>query len=121
MKKLIFFCLASAILLFSIIIVNIAPIINHRLGRGAYASSGAYLSYGWSDHSCKSISDEYNIEKDKDYTNQDAKEKTLDAIKKKLNKCNRKKAMAGLEITVFNINIIFATICTFLGLLLYYK
>ena len=72
--------------------------------------------------SCKSISDNYNIKKDLDlinFVNQNDKDKQLDNLKKQLNKCNRKKAMVGLEITVFNINIIFATICTFLGLLLY--
>ena len=122
MKKLIFFCIASAILLFSIIVVNIAPIINYRLGRGIYRPSGEPAFKGWSDLSCKSISDNYNIKKDLDlinFVNQNDKDKQLDVLKKKLNKCNRKKAMAGLEITVFNINIIFATICTFLGLLLY--
>lgn len=125
MKKLIFFCIAFAILLFSIIVVNIAPIINYRLGRGAYSPSGApYTSgiNGWSDYSCKSISDDYNIKKDKDVTvfgTQDDKDKELDNLKKQLSKCNKKKAMAGLEVTVFNINIIFATICTFLGLLLH--
>ena len=64
MKKLIFFCIASAILLFSIIVVNIAPIINYRLGRGIYMPSGKPSFTGWSDLSCKSISDNYNIKKD---------------------------------------------------------
>lgn len=125
MKKLIFFCISSAILLFSIIVVNIAPIINYRLGRGGYLSSGAPANNalkGWSDNSCKLISDYYNIQKEKDITffgTQEIKDKQLEDIKKKLNKCNRKQAMAGLEISVFNINIIFGTICSFLGLLLY--
>ena len=125
MKKLLFFCLASAILIFSIIVVNIAPIINHRLGRGSYSSSGAPISnlIGWSDASCKSISDNYNIKKDQDLTHfsnsQETKDKTLKDLKKQLNKCNRKQAMVGLEISVFNINIIFGAICTFLGLLVY--
>ena len=48
MKKLIFFCIASAILLFSIIVVNIAPIINYRLGRGIYMPSGKPAFTGWS-------------------------------------------------------------------------
>ena len=123
MKKLLFFCIASAILIFSIIVVNIAPIINHRLGRGAYDASGASSNNGWSDVSCKSISDQYNIKEDQGLAyfsnSQEIKDKELKDLKKQLNKCNRKKAMVGLEISVFNINIILGAICTFLGLLVY--
>ena len=49
MKKLIFFAIASAILLFSLIVVNIAPAIN-----------GLVEGNDWFQQSCNYISDQYD-------------------------------------------------------------
>ena len=110
MKKLIFFIIASAILLFSIIVVNIAPIINGLISSQGY----------WSKYACSRYSDSYDDKEKKSITatyTKEEKEKELDKEKKKLNRCNRKKAMAGLEYVVSNVNIIFGFICSLLGFL----
>ena len=103
MKKLIFFAIASAILLFSIIVINIAPAIN-GLVEGDY----------WSARSCKYLSNIYDENK-KNHVSDEA----LKFIKKWLNRCNRKQAMIGLEYVVSNLNIIFGFICALLGFLLF--
>ena len=105
MNKLLFLCFASAILLFSIIAINIAPIINNLVGSN------------WMNNSCKYYSDQYKINKDKTYANEEAKKETLDPIKKNKEICNRKQAMRGLEYSIFNINIVIGGICALLGLL----
>lgn len=101
MKKLIFFVIASAILLFSIIIVNIAPAINNLVE-----------SDEWSQASCSSISDYIDDQKD-----QGATDESLKYTKRWLKRCNNKKAMVGLEYVVSNLNIIFGFICALLGFL----
>ena len=109
MNKLIFFCIASAILLFSIITINIVPIIGGLVGS----------SWGSPTESCKYLSDKYDIDKDKTYNSEEVKESTLDNDKKKLNRCNRKQAMVGLEYTSLNVNLFVGFICAFFGLLLF--
>ena len=103
MNKLLFFCIASAILLFSIITINISPIIHGLLDGNS-----------WMESSCKYLSDIYDIDKDAGSN----KEK-LDSDKKDLDRCNRKQAMVGLEYTSLNINIIIGFICALLGFLHY--
>ena len=103
MKKLIFFAIASAILLFSIIVINIAPAIN-----------GLVEGKDWSARSCKYLSNIY----DENKKNQ-ASDETLKSIKNWLNRCNRRQAMVGLEYVVSNLNIIFGFICALLGFLLF--
>ena len=109
MNKILYLCCAGSILLFSIIVVNIAPYIN-----GIIENSGDL-----STDSCKYYSDQYKSDKDKDatthYGSQDAKDETLDQDKKDKNRCERKQAMAGLEYTALNINLVFGFICTLLG------
>ncbi len=109
MYKLLYLCMAGGILIFSIIVVNIAPYINGIIENSEY----------WSMDSCKYYSDQYKSDKDKDattyYGSQDAKDETLDQDKKYKNRCERKQAMAGLEYTALNINLVFGLICTLLG------
>ena len=85
MNKILYLCCAGSILLFSIIVVNIAPYIN-----GIIENSG-----DWSTDSCKYYSDKYKSDKDKDvtthYGSQDAKDETLDKDKKDKNRCERNK------------------------------
>ena len=78
MKKLLFFCISLAIVLFSIIVTNVAPIIKGRVG------------YGWSYMSCKYYADNYNKEKkdleDLGIKGKD-KDKALDPAKKAKTRC----------------------------------
>ena len=111
MKKLIFLSIALSILLFSIIIVNIEPVINDIIKD----------SKKWSKQPCKSFSDAYDEleKKDLSYFSDDQNEKNdqLNEKKKELKRCKRKKAMIGLEYVTANLNIIFGFICSFLGYL----
>ena len=109
MQKLIFLCIASAVLLFSIIVVNIGPVLGGLVG-------GNY----WSYPSCSLHSDRYKYIEKKDY-NKTKKEKDLDGVKKDKNRCNRKKAMVSLEYVAFDLNIICGGICALLGLLVVLK
>lgn len=114
MNKILYLCCAGSILLFSIIVVNIAPYINGIIDN----------SEDWSTDSCKHYSDQYKSDKDKDaayFGSQDAKDETLDQDKKDKNRCERKQAMAGLEYTALNINLVFGFICTLLGFLYFFN
>ena len=109
MSKLLFFCISSALLLFSVIVVNILPPIP---------------SY-WYDESCSSIADDlkyYEAKSLKDLGNisQDEKNEMIDIYKRNKNICNRRKAMVALQSTASNLNIIFGFICAFLGFLIYF-
>ena len=107
MNKLLFFCIASAILVFSIITINIAPIINTSVGSG------------WIYQSCKYYADKYNYDKDDTFPTQEIKDETLETDKKNRDRCNRKQAMVGLEYAALNINLFFGFICALLGLFHY--
>ena len=107
MYKTLYFCFAGAILLFSVIVVNIAPAINGLV-------SGGY----WSSQSCSYINDLYkdtDSQKVPGDITQEVKDKYLDYYKKEKNRCERKKAMVGLEYTALNINLVCGFICTLLG------
>jgi len=126
MKNLIFLCIASAIFIFSVISLNVAPTINGLVGKGKYKMNGDLDSsnYGWADYPCSYYSNLYNDNKDKSvseggWTNPEDKEYHLDLIKEGKNNCLKKKAMIGLEYSSFNINVIFSFICAILGILLY--
>ena len=106
MNKLLFLCISLAILVFSAIVVNIAPAIN-KVSPDLF-----YWDY-WSNYACKSISDEYNSLKN----TLDKKEK--DEYTKSKNRCDRRQAMIGMEYVTSNLNIIFGFICAFSGFLVY--
>lgn len=108
MKKLIFFCIASAILLFSIIVVNIAPII----GKFNFASN-------WYNQACEFHSDNYDYWEEQSYPDTKTKEDFLKPLKKTRERCKRKKAMVALEYTALNIDLFVGFICSLLGFLLY--
>ena len=101
MKKLLFFCLASAILIFSIIVVNISPFI------------AKYFQVSTTD-SCKFYSDSIDYLKD-----QGASEKDLEPTKKERDRCNRRHAMEGLEYTSLTVDLVIGFICALLGFLNY--
>jgi len=126
MKNLIFLCIASAIFIFSVIVLNCAPIINGLFGKSKYQQNGdlANRLYGWADYPCISYTHLYNDYKDKTveeglWTSQEDKDYHLDLVKEAKNNCLKKKAMIGLEYSAFNINVIFGFICAILGVLLY--
>ena len=101
MKKLIFFAIASAILLFSLIVVNITPI--DLIG-----------GQSWSQQACSSISDQIDQLEKQNYSDEQLK-----PYKNNLNRCKNKKAMVGLDYVTSNFNIIFGFICALLGFLLF--
>ena len=96
MKKLIFLCIAIAVVIFSVIVLNISPVIH-----------GIELDY---HESCKQYSDKYKYNKDKKAVelvgeeNEDKKKEYLDLLKEGENKCKKNKAIIGLEYAAFNIN-----------------
>ena len=119
MKNLIFLCVSVAIVLFTVIVLNNAPIIN------------GYLSLSY-DESCQYYADLHKYNKDKAAADlsgygvlttdeEKSKEKLLDLFKEGKNNCYRKKAMVGLEYSAFNFNIVFGFTCALLGLFNYLK
>jgi len=106
MKKTFFLIFSSAIVIFAIISICCAPIINGVLTE----------SSGWKSANCQKESDEYKSLKDKDSTTDDQ----LKTQKKKLNECNRHKAMYGLEYSSLLLDLVLGFICLILGLLHYF-
>jgi len=126
MKNLIFLGIASAVFIFSVIVLNFAPTINGLIGKGKYQQNGNLASgfNGWADYPCNSYSDDYNYYKEQSLTeiswdDQEDKDYHLDLLKEGKSKCLQKKAMIGLEYSAFSINVIFGFSCSILGLLLY--
>jgi len=116
MKNLIFLCLSAAVVIFTVVVLNNAPIIN------------GYVGDGWYDDSCQEFVDLHKYNKDKKYTDighgvisEEDKTKWLDLLKEGKNKCYRNKAMVGLEYSAFNFNIVFGFTCALLGLFNYLK
>ena len=94
MKKTLFLVFSGAIVIFTIIAICSAPIIN---GDIIGASS-------WKNDNCKLKEDIYELNKNDDN-------------KKAKNLCNRQKAMYGLEYSSLILDVILGFICTTLGLL----
>lgn len=117
MKNLKFLCISIALIIFKVIVLNNAPIIN------------GYVGNGWYDESCQNYVDLHKFNKDKAYTElllygvilPEDKQKCLDLLKEGKNKCYRNKTMIGLEYSAFNFNIVFSFTCALLGLFNYLK
>jgi hypothetical protein len=108
MKKTLFLVFSACIVVFSIISICTAPIIN-----GVLKDAGS-----WGTLNCKYQEDLYKrIKDDKNYPNRDTE---LEAQKKEKNKCNRQKAMYGLEYSALILDITLGFICAVLGLLHYF-
>ena len=127
MKNLIFLCIATCIFILSMIVLNVAPIINGLLGKGTYNSNGEATSDGWYDKNCELYNDNYNIKKklsledlEEAGITQEKQNEYIEYLKEGRNKCYRNKAMAGLEHAAFNFNLVFGLISAILGLLKYY-
>jgi ABC-type bacteriocin/lantibiotic exporter with double-glycine peptidase domain len=105
MKKTLFLIFSGAIVIFSIICICSAPIINNVLTD----------SENWKTHNCQHQSDELkNLEKI------NANKDTIKLQKKIRNQCNREKAMYGLEYSSLILDVTLGSICTILGLLHYF-
>ena len=125
MKNLIFLCVASAIFILSVIVLNYAPTITGLVGKGRYKNNGDVSSsfYGWADMPCSYFSDLYNeyedLEVKDNWKDQENKKEHLNLLEEGKNNCLRKKAMIGLEYSAFNLDVIFGFVCAILGILLY--
>ena len=101
MKKTLFLVFSACIVVFSIISICTAPIINGVLSKAD----------SWKANNCKLLEDEYkNIKDDKNYANRDT---ALKDKKKEKNKCHREKAMYGLEYSSLILDITLGFICAF--------
>jgi hypothetical protein len=99
-KFLIFLIISIASLFFSIITIFNSPIINKIVGSS------------WGSQNCQQYSDAYDYNK---------KVGNVDNVnKKKFHKCQREKAMYGLEYSSLIIDIIFGVVCSLLGLFSYF-
>ena len=105
MFKLLYFCMAGGILLFSVIVVNIAPAINNLNN-----------IQEWSEESCKYLADQIKIGKDNKATDE-----YLDPIRREKTRCERRQAMVGLEFAALNCNLVFGFICALLGFFLFFN
>ena len=107
----IFFICAFSILILSAVTICVAPIINGFFGED------------WGVANCKLISDEYDYMKSQkelpDENLEKERQKDIEAQKKEINICKRKKAAYGLEYASFTCDVILGGICAILGLLHY--
>ena len=104
MKKTLFLIISGVIVIFSIISISTGPVINRTIPN----------SINWRKLNCQKLTDEYKIAKD---TKSD---KDIEKAKKAKNKCNREKAMYGLEYSSLIIDVVCGFLCTILGLLHYF-
>ena len=108
MKKTLFLIFSAAIVIFSVICICSAPILNKIFFETFNAS-------GWGCLNCKAYSDEY-----KDAKKLTSDKKALKPYKHALNLCNRKKAVYGLEYASLILDVILGFLCLILGLLHYF-
>ena len=106
MKKTLFLILSGVTTLFSIISICSGPIISKTIPN----------SINWRIKNCQKLSDEYDDLKEKNSNDKDAIEKA----KKERNKCNREKAMYGLEYSSLIIDLVCGLVCSTLGLMHYF-
>ena len=114
MKKTLFLIFSGAIVIFSVICICSAPLINLMF------SETFVDSMGWGILNCKKFSDDYKQFKDTTPLTGDEKKKALKPKKRELNLCNGRKAMYGLERASFIIDVILGFLCLNLGLLHYF-
>jgi hypothetical protein len=104
-NTLIFLCIASTLLIFSIIVVNTSPAINGIAG-------------GWRALNCKRYSDFHKYIEEKGTA--PTKDEYLKLSKEGRNLCNRKAAMHDLEYASIVCDIVLGFFCAFLSLLHYF-
>jgi len=104
MKKTLFLILSGCIVIFSIICICCGPVITGVIPE----------SYEWKTLNCQEKEDAYKEAK------KGNDEDIIKAAKKERNKCNRHKAMYGLEYSSLIVDVICGFVCTILGLLHYF-
>ena len=107
-KTLIFLCISCGIVIFTVIVINTGPVLK--------------LNIGESDKNCKILADlqEYNDD-EKIIQDKDEREKKVKSFKKAKNKCNRDKAIYGLEYASVVLDVVLGFICALLSLLHYFE
>jgi len=105
MKKTLFLILSGCIVIFSIICICCGPIITGVIPRASI----------WRTQNCQQKADLV-----KAYEDQNQDKDIIKSAKKDRNKCNREKAMYGLEYSSLIVDVICGFICTILGLLHYF-
>ena len=123
-KYLLFFILASALLIISVITICLAPIINAAGNITIFNTDTTHLESknlfeDWNTASCQLLEDEYKHDKESGLFNSDTNKKLETQRKRKIDDCKRHKAMFGLEYAALIADIVLGFICTLLGLIHY--
>ena len=114
-KNFLFFILASALLVLSVITICLAPIINGLEIDDTTSNSNLFSE--WNSKNCQKEDDDFKQNKIiGSYTNSAPLQKQDEA---KIKECKRHKAMHGLEFAALIADIVLGFICTFLGLIHY--
>ena len=116
-KTLIFFCLSTAILALSLIVVCISPIFNNI--KGSFSEKNPILNdpdvfWDWSISSWRTLNCKYFEDKQND---ENVKLDDIQKYKKMKTLCKAKKAMHDLEFASLVINLILGFVCANLSLL----
>jgi len=106
MNKELFLILSGCILAFTIVAMCTGPIISGLIGPMGFGS------YGFKYLNCKEKSDTISYHK-----KHGASKEELKQYKREKNVCLREKALYGLEYSALIIDLVFAFVCTLLGLL----
>ena len=115
-KNFLFFVLASALLVLSVITICLAPIINGLEIEDT--TSNSYLFSEWNSKNCQIKDDDFKQKKSNGYyTSARALEQQKDEAE--IKECKRHKVMHGLEYAALISDIVLGFICTFLGLIHY--
>ena len=109
MKKTLFLIFSAAIVIFSVICICSAPILNK------VTISNVYDPSSWGYLNCQIKSDDY-----KEAKKLTSDKKALKPYKHRLNLCNRQKAVYGLEHASLIIDVFLGFLCLILGLLHYF-
>ena len=113
-KTLIFFCLSTAILALSIIVICISPIINNAKAKCEVKIQNQPVDWEWSISSWRTLNCKYYEDKQND---EDVNLDDIQKYKKLKTLCKAKKAMHDLEFASLVINLILGFICANFSLL----
>ena len=106
-KTLIFLIISTLVLIFSTIVICVAPIIN----KIQLTTQPNWKTSEWGNLNCRLLADKENDDNERF--------DEIEKIKKYKNLCYRQKAMYGLEYSAFIINAILSFLCADLTLLFY--
>ena len=109
-KNFIFFVIACALLVLSIIAANVAPIISK--------ASTRYFE-DWGNLNCQIADDEYDHAKDTNYYDDDSRKPEEEQDKRIIKECKNHNTMYSLEYAALIIDVSLGFICTVLGLIYY--